>query len=171
MKQLFHLITVHKKKILWGIAGIVVALQFFRPERNLGNATSPNDIAHATAVPQQVQSILTASCFDCHSDHTEYPAYTNIQPVGWWMADHIIEAKKELNFSQFNTYSIMRKMKKYREIEEQIEESEMPLDSYLWIHGEAELSPPQKKLVVDWAIENRMILEKQYPDSIPKKRK
>ncbi len=170
MKQLFHSIAVHKKKILWGVVGIVVALQFFRPERNLGNAASQNDITHATLVPQEIQTILTASCFDCHSDHTEYPVYTNIQPVGWWMADHIIEAKKELNFSQFNTYSIKRKIKKYREIEEQIVEGEMPLDSYLWIHGEAKLDPNQKKLMIDWAVENRMTLEKQYPDSIPKKR-
>ncbi|MBI3259179.1 MAG: heme-binding domain-containing protein [Ignavibacteriae bacterium] len=171
MRKFFHLIAAQKKKILYVLLAAAVLVQFFRPIRNLGSSSSPQDITHTTSVPSDVQAILTKSCYDCHSDHTEYPWYANIQPIGWWMTDHINEGKQELNFSQFNTYSISRKMRKFHHIEEEVEEGEMPLDSYLWIHGNAELSPTQKKLVIEWAIENRMVLEKQYPDSIPKKRK
>lgn len=170
MKKIFQLVAAQKKKIFIVLLAVIILIQFIRPERNMGSSLSPSDITHATSVPQEVQTILTKSCFDCHSDHTEYPWYTNIQPVGWFLAGHVTDGKKEINFSQFNTYSIRRKIKKYHEIEDEIQEGEMPLDSYLWIHGDAVLNPTQKKLVIDWAIENRMALEKQYPDSIPKKR-
>jgi hypothetical protein len=170
MKQLLRRIAAQKKKIFLAVMCIAVLIQFIRPERNEGSISSVNDITKATSVSPEIQSILATSCFDCHSDKTQYPWYTNIQPIGWLMASHVTDGKKEVNFSQFNTYSIKRKMKKYHEIEEQLEEGEMPLDSYLWIHRDAKLSPTQKKLVMDWAVSNRIALEQQFPDSIAKKR-
>ncbi|MDQ3109629.1 MAG: heme-binding domain-containing protein [Bacteroidota bacterium] len=141
-------------------------IQFFRPEKNSGNAESPNDIAHFTAVSPELKNILETSCNNCHSDHTEYPWYTNIQPVGWWLNDHVKEGTDELNFSQFNTYRVKRKMKKFHEIAEQVEEKEMPLNTYLWMHGNAKLNESQAKLLVNWAKENEKLLMEQYPDSI-----
>ncbi len=158
-----------KKKILFGILAAFIVIQFIRPERNSGNAASPNDIAHATTVPPEIKSILTTSCNDCHSDHTEYPWYTNIQPVGWWLNHHVEEGKAEINFSQFNTYGVKRRIKKFHEIAEMIEEKEMPLNSYLWIHGNAKLDESQTKTLLTWANENQKMLEEQYPDSVMRK--
>ena len=55
--------------------------------------------------PGNVQPILARACYDCHSDNTAYPWYNRIQPVAWWLANHVKEGKGELNFSQFGTYS------------------------------------------------------------------
>lgn len=154
-----------KKKILFGILIAFIGIQFFRPERNSGSATSPNDIAHATTVSPEIKSIMATSCNDCHSDRTEYPWYTNIQPVGWWLNHHVEEGKAEINFSQFNTYGVKRKIKKFHEIAEMIEEKEMPLNTYLWIHGNSKLNDSQSKSLLAWANENQRILEEQYPDS------
>lgn len=170
MKQIIQAIAVHKKKILIGFVSIIVIIQFFRPERNDGSVSSPNDITVATAMSPEVKEILETSCFDCHSDRTNYPWYTNIQPVGWFLANHVTDGKQEVNFSQFNTYSIRRKVKKFHEISEQLEKGEMPLDSYLWIHRDAVLNDGQKNILMDWANENRLILEKKYPDSVKKNR-
>lgn len=158
-----------KKKILYALLLAFIAIQFFRPERNSGNAESENDIAHFTAVSPEIKSIMTTSCNDCHSDHTEYPWYTNIQPVGWWLEHHVDEGKAEINFSQFNTYGVKRKIKKFHEIAEMIEEKEMPLNTYLWMHGNAKLSESQSKSLLAWANENQKMLEEQYPDSVMKK--
>lgn len=78
--------------------------------------------------------------------------YENIQPIGWWTANHVSEGKDELNFSEFNTYENKRKAHKLEEIAEMVEEGEMPLKSYLITHGGAKLNEEQKKQLVDWAL-------------------
>src|ERR1044072_454252 len=159
------------KKIFVVLLILFVIIQFIRPTRNTGNADSPNDITHATMVSADVKNLLVTSCYDCHSDHTVYPWYTNIQPVGWWMQDHVDDGKKGLNFSQFNTYGVQRKMRKYKQIANEVNEGEMPLNSYLLIHKDAKLDEAQKKAIADWAMANRKQMELQYPDSIPVEKK
>ncbi|HTL80934.1 MAG TPA: heme-binding domain-containing protein [Bacteroidia bacterium] len=171
MKKIFRKIAAKKKQIGLFLLILFVAIQFYRPSRNTGSADGPNDITHYTTVSPEVKTVLETSCYDCHSDHTEYPWYTNIQPVGWWMAGHVSDGKRALNFSQFTTYGIQRKMRKFKQIADEINEGEMPLDSYLWIHRYAILTDAQKKTVADWAMENRKAMELQYPDSIPKEKK
>jgi hypothetical protein len=172
MKKFFQKILAKKKQILLTLLVIFVVMQFIRPTRNNGIAATANDITHATAVTPDVKNILETSCYDCHSDHTVYPWYMNIQPVGWWMTNHVNDGKRGLNFSQFNKYGIQRKMRKYKQISDEVnDEDGMPLDSYLWIHKNAKLSDDQKKIISDWAMANRKEMELQYPDSIPPKGK
>lgn len=140
-----------KKKILLILVAIFVVIQFIRPTRNVSNAVSANDITKHYTVPQDVQNILAVSCNDCHSNNTKYPWYTNIQPVGWWMQNHVNDGKKELNFSEFGSYTAKRQHHKLEEVIEQVKEDHMPLNSYLWIHKDAKLSQQQKEAVANWA--------------------
>lgn len=139
------------KKILIGLVIVLVILQFIRPEGNISTTTSANDIRVTHAVPANVLSVLKRACYDCHSNNTNYPWYTNIQPVGWWMQHHVNEGKEELNFSEFGTYSAKKAAHKLEETAEMVEEKEMPLESYIWIHKDAKLSADEIKLVADWA--------------------
>jgi hypothetical protein len=108
------------KKIIKPIALVLLAafiiIQFFRPEKNLSSSETiaANDISKLYPVPQEVGSILQTSCYDCHSNNTHYPWYSNFQPVAWWLADHVNEGKNELNFSEFASYRIG---KQYRKLE------------------------------------------------------
>lgn len=138
------------KKILTGLLIIFLISQFFRPALNNGNAFAATDITHVVPVPDSVMSILKIACYDCHSDKTNYPWYSKITPVNWWLDDHIIEGKAHLNFSRFATYSYKRKAKKLEEVAETVEKHEMPLNSYLWIHKEAKLNEAQKKMLIEW---------------------
>ena len=135
-----------------GIAVLVVLviIQFFHPSRNVSNDTS-NDITKKYTVPDTVQAILKASCYDCHSNHTEYPWYANIQPVAWWLDHHVDEGKRDLNFNAFSSYRIGRQYHKLEKITKEVNEGEMPLTSYTLIHRYAILTDGQKKLVADWA--------------------
>lgn len=137
------------------LAAVFFLLQFIQPSRNEGSAKSENDISNYITVPSTVQKTLETSCYDCHSNHTEYPWYSRIQPIGWWLKNHIDEGKEELNFSEFNAYSMKRKMKKMKEIAEMIEEDEMPLASYTFIHRNSVLSEAQKAELISWAKENQ----------------
>lgn len=140
-----------KKKILLILIAIFVIIQFIRPTRNVSNTVSANDISKQYTVPADVQNILKVSCNDCHSNNTKYPWYTNIQPVGWWMQRHVDDGKKEIDFSEFATYTAKRQHHKMEEVIEQIKKDHMPLDSYLWIHKDAKLSQQQKETLVNWA--------------------
>jgi hypothetical protein len=150
-----------KKKLkyfAWILLAALIICQFFQPTMNASPALSVTDI-------------LSTSCYDCHSNNTSTMFYMHIQPVGWWVMDHINEGKEELNFDEFGAYSLRRQYHKLEEIAEQINEGEMPLTSYTLIHGDAKLSDAQKIAVVDWANALRDTMEAHYPmDSLVMKK-
>ena len=151
-----------------------IVIQFFRPVKNTSTdpAAFTNDISKAFDVPVDVQLILQTSCYDCHSNNTEYPWYSIMQPVTWWLNDHVLEGKKEVNFSEFASYRIGRKYKKFEEIIEQLDENEMPLPSYTRIHRNAILNKAQKLSLTDWATAIRDSMKVQYPaDSLKRPQK
>jgi len=139
------------KKFLIGLLIVLVIAQFIQPPHNNGVAATSTDITHAVQVPDSVMHLLKASCYDCHSNHTNYPWYSKITPVNWWLKQHIDEGKRELNFSTFATGSFRRKSRKLQETAEQVEKHEMPLKSYLWQHPEAKLNDAQRALIISWA--------------------
>jgi len=148
-----------KRKIGVALIAVLVLIQFFRPKKNVGVADAPTDITHSVAVTPEVKNILEKSCYDCHSNHTEYPWYFNFQPVAGWLAHHVEEGKHELNFSEFDTYKVKRKKHKLKEIIEQLNEGEMPMSSYLIIHKDATLSEEQKNKLINWAEESMTALQ------------
>ncbi len=143
---------------------VFIVIQFFRPAKNTAEGISANDITTKYAIPQDVQTILKTSCYDCHSNNTAYPWYNNIQPVAWWLADHIKEAKREVNFSEFASYRIGRQYKKLEDINNEVKEGAMPLDSYSFIHGYAKLNQQQKLSIANWVTALRDSIKAQYPE-------
>jgi len=141
------------RKVLAGIAIALVVIQFYRPARNESAGPFPNDVLVHHETPQAVKEVLVGQCYDCHSDNTRYPWYSNIQPVGLWMDWHVREGRKHLNFSTFATYSAKRAAHKMQQTREMVEKREMPLPSYAIIHRDAKLTDEQIKLVADWARE------------------
>lgn len=147
---------------------IFIIIQFFQPEKNNNDVFTTNDITSVVDVPDSVQQVLDVACYDCHSNNTRYPWYTNIQPVGWWLQDHIKDGKRHLNFNEFAAIppregksTKERQIKKLHEIKETVEKGEMPLSSYTIIHKEAVLSKRQKQLIVTWADTAAAMLERK----------
>ena len=159
------------KKILVFLLIVLIAMQFFRPQKNIAAPPFPNDISTLYPVPPEVDIILKKACNDCHSNNTKYPWYNNFQPVSGWLQDHIKEGKGEVNFNEFATYRIGKQYRKLLEIKEQVEKDEMPLSSYTLIHTNAKLSEAEKKTLTDWAESLRSTIRSKYPaDSLVSKR-
>ena len=135
--------------ILLVSAGLI--LQLIRPARTVSHGISGKDILKVYPVPGKVYESLRRSCYDCHSSETVYPWYSQIQPVGWWLQDHIDEGKRALNFSDFASYSVKKQRRKLDEMIEMVKGEQMPLPSYLWIHRDARLNPDQRKIMIEWA--------------------
>ena len=138
------------KKILIGLLVILLFIQVMQPTRNQSERLSENDISRAYALPEGVHETLVKKCYDCHSNNTTYPWYTNIQPVGWWIDWHIREGKSELNFSTFGDYPKDRADHKLEEVLEVLEEGTMPLKSYLWMHRNAAVTQEESQRIASW---------------------
>lgn len=141
------------------LAAAFIVIQFFRPEPNAGVTDSPNAVHKLYSVPQDVQQILKTSCYDCHTNATDYPWYAAIQPAAWLLDSHIRDGKKHLNFSEFGTYRLRLQSHKLEEVEKVLDEDEMPLPSYLLIHWNARLTPEQKARLIAWSQELRDTIE------------
>ena len=154
-----------------GLLVVLIAIQFFHPDKNLSGELS-NDISKKFVMPDSVQQILKTSCYDCHSNHSDYPWYAKIEPVDWWLTNHINKGKRGLNFNEFSTYRIAKQYKRFQDISEMVNKHDMPLPSYLIIHRYAILSEPQIDEVKQWCAVMRDTIKANYPaDSLvlPKK--
>ena len=135
------------KKVILFLLIVFVGIQFMPTTRNQNNEILQTDFSKTFAVPNNIQNLLKNSCYDCHSNNTNYPWYNKIQPVSWFLEYHIKQGKKELNFSEFGGYSERRQKSKIKAAISQIEENKMPLLTYTLIHKEAKLSGSDKNLI------------------------
>lgn len=135
-----------------GIAFIVlfIVIQVFQINKTITPVNEQTDFMAVTQTNPEVATILKNACYDCHSNQPTYPWYTSVAPVSWWIKNHINEGSKHLNFSIWQTYTVKRKDHKLEECVEMIEEGEMPMNSYTWMHPEAKLTDAQKQLLIDW---------------------
>ena len=151
------------KKILKIAAIVIVAalivVQFIRPDFTNPPVNEAETLEASVQVPENIKAIMNRSCSDCHTNTTVYPWYSQISPVSWWLKNHIDEGRRELNFSVWATYQPKRKAKKLEEVCEQINEKEMPLPSYTWVHRDAILSAEESKVLCDWATAEKAKIE------------
>ncbi len=139
------------KKILIIGSVIFLLIQLYQPARNLAYEQDLTaNFTKVYTVPENVKTILRTSCYDCHSNNTNYPWYSYIQPVRMVMESHINEGKENLNFNEWGNYSSRKQNNKLDRIVKQIKSDEMPLSSYTLIHRNAILTPTQKKEVINW---------------------
>lgn len=161
------------KKILIGLLILLVVIQFFRPEKN-DSGEETYAVSTKYQVPREVNDILQVSCNDCHSNKTVYPWYSKIQPVAWYLDNHVDDGKRHLNFSTFTKMPIAVQNHKFEEMVEMVEKKEMPLAdyTYLGLHPEANLSDDQRKMIMEWARTQMSHLKNTYPaDSLVMKRR
>lgn len=147
------------KKVLIGIAVVLIVIQFFQPEKNIDTGEQVNAIASKYEVPDSVKQIFAVACNDCHSNNTKYPWYNNIQPVAWWLASHVNDGKKHFNLDEFTAYTLKRQDHKLEELIESQEDHWMPLESYTILHSDAKLSGQQRKTLINWAANTRKIIQ------------
>ena len=147
------------KKIAWILLISFVVIQFIRPEKNETESEIDTVFITETNPPEQVRLILRSACYDCHSNKTEYPWYYNVAPISFWMDGHINHGKGHLNFSDWEQYKITKKDHLLEEVVETIESSEMPLNEYTWTHDDANLTDDQRKAVIEWAENTRLLYE------------
>lgn len=161
------------KKISIALLVILVLIQFIPVEKN-DSGDQQFNISNNYEIPGNVQTIFENACNDCHSNQTEYPWYSKIQPVGFWLNNHIQDGKRHLNFSEFTNRPLAYQNHKLEETIEMVEQNEMPIPSYtyLGLHPEANLTEGEKQEIIDWAKSQMAMLKATYPaDSLVMRRR
>lgn len=136
--------------ILLPILIVFITIQFIQPVRNTSGQVLPTDISNIYNIPPDVSTLINNSCYDCHSNNTNYPWYSNIQPVGWLLEADVKNGKSKLNFSEFGSLSSRRQISKLRNIENRIKDGTMPIKVYQIMHPNAQLTEEDKQLLIDW---------------------
>ncbi|MCB9201749.1 MAG: heme-binding domain-containing protein [Flavobacteriales bacterium] len=138
------------KKVLYGLLIVFLIMQFFGIDKVNPKVDKNKDFITITQPSEEIQSILKASCYDCHSNETSYPWYSSIAPVSWILKHHIDEGREHINFSTFANYNQEQKEHALHECAEVLEKNEMPLKSYTLMHSEAKITEAQKKELINF---------------------
>ncbi len=143
------------RQLLFALLVVFIVIQFMQPARNeSGQAVQP-DISNTYNIPDTIYALFKNACFDCHSNNTNYPWYSKIQPMGWFIERDIENGKAKLNFSELGSLSTRRQMSKLQEVENRINDGTMPLPSYKLMHHNARLTKEERKLLVGWIEETK----------------
>ncbi|MCP1994460.1 heme-binding domain-containing protein [Flavobacterium sp. HSC-61S13] len=130
---------------------IFIAIQFYQPALNVDKGqVYITDFTQVYKMPVEVKAMLQTSCYDCHSNNTNYVWYDYIQPARALVENHIKNAKQDLNFNEWGTYSNRKQERLLNSIKEQIETKQMPLSSYTIMHENAKLNDEQIKVLTNW---------------------
>jgi mono/diheme cytochrome c family protein len=94
----------------------------------------------------QTRELFRRACFDCHSNATVWPWYTNVAPVSWLVQRDVNGGRSHLNFTDWD-----RPQKHAKDVSEQVKEGEMPPWFYLPMHPAARLTDAEKRALIDGA--------------------
>jgi hypothetical protein len=154
------------KRLLLVFLILFAAAQFIRPRRENAPVDATKTIFAVANVPPDVTSILDRSCNDCHTDTVRWPWYSAITPLNFLVAEDVEHGREELNLSTWGRYDARRQARKLEELCEEVEEGEMPLPKYLYLHPRAKLSDADKQRLCAWSSALRAQIVAAHPDAL-----
>jgi len=139
------------KKVLAFFLIFFLAMQFYRPDKNSSDIESHKDFLTVENVPADIARIFKTSCYDCHSNQTDYAWYDNIAPLSWYVDKNIKRAKFSLNFSKWGEFEPWQRRVFFQGgMMYDIDIDRMPPKSYLALHPKAKISQEQREVMKAW---------------------
>ena len=91
----------------------------------------------------ETRDLAKRACFDCHSNETKWPWYSNIAPASWLTQRDTVQGRRKMNFSEWNV-----PQKKAEDAAEEVQKGEMPPWFYTPLHASANLTPPERQALI-----------------------
>lgn len=129
---------------MWGGIGAVVLFALIQAVPYGRSHHNPPVQAEPRWDSPRTRELAVRACFDCHSNETAYPWYSNVAPVSWLLARHVSEGRHKLNFSTWGTGR-----QEAEHFARLIESGEMPSWDYVLMHPEARLTDAEKQQLID----------------------
>ena len=105
---------------------------------------------HAS-VPNNARTLLIQKCADCHSENTHAPWYSNFAPASWLMERDIIEGRKHMNLSSWETLTPDQQQTLIAKIVQQTHSGTMSPIQYRLIHWNARITSADQQTLIAWA--------------------
>jgi hypothetical protein len=87
-------------------------------------------------------NLFHRACYDCHSNETGWPWYSNVAPVSWLVQHDVDSGRRHLNLSEWD-----KQQKHADHVAQEVKQGDMPLWYYLPMHPLARLSEADKQAV------------------------
>ncbi len=129
-----------KRIIMIIVVGLVALFLFIQLIPYGRQHTNPSVVAEPIWDSPQTRALAVRACFDCHSNDTIWPWYSNIAPVSWMVQQDVNEGRQHLNFSEWG-----RREQEADDISELIDNGEMPPLQFLILHPDARLTASEKQ--------------------------
>lgn len=99
--------------------------------------TNPSPRVEPAWDSPQTRKLAVAACFDCHSNQSSHVWYEDIAPIKWWIAGHVSDGRRALNFDEWN-----RPQRRAGRASRTVTAATMPPAYYHWfgLHASAKLS-------------------------------
>ena len=136
------------KRIVVLLVIVIGVIQFIPINKNISEAEESADFFNHVQANESIKSLIHEGCYDCHSNNTNYPGYASVAPLSMWIEWHIEEGKEHLNFSNWSNYTEDKKRHKLEECVEVLEEGEMPMNVYRWVHEKADFSKEEYQTLI-----------------------
>lgn len=137
------------KRTLLVLAAALVVAQFVGPKRTNPPTDPAKTLQRKTAIPANVDAILTRSCRNCHSNETDWPWYAHVAPMSWGVISHVNEGRAHMNLSEW-THTAEEGADLLDSVCKEARRGTMPIPSYTWVHRSAALSDADKKALCRW---------------------
>jgi hypothetical protein len=106
--------------------------------------TNPPVLAEPKWDSPRTRALAQRACFDCHSNETNWPWYSNVAPVSWLVIVDTVRGRSHLNFSEWGSRRV-----ELDRVGRMIQGGEMPPSNYLLTHPNAVLSDAEKQQLID----------------------
>ncbi len=100
-----------------------------------------------------IQSLLSRVCYNCHSNKTVWPWYSDMAPVSWLVASDVRDGRRHVNFSEWDTYGRDVQARMLKAIAEEVQDGGMPPWYYSLVHREARLTQAERDRILAWVSE------------------
>jgi hypothetical protein len=91
----------------------------------------------------RTRALVKRACYNCHSNETVWPWYSNIAPISWLTQRDVNHGRAWLNFSEWDD-----PMNQPDDVVEQVAAGNMPPWFYLPMHPEARLTQEERTALV-----------------------
>jgi len=130
----------------WLIRGVLAAVVLFVLAQVVpygrGHANPPVQ-AEPAWDSSATRSLAVRACYDCHSNLTTWPWYSNIAPTSWLLQRDVDSGRSTLNFTEWN-----RPQEAKGDIVEAVRGGDMPPWYYTPMHARAKLSAAETDALV-----------------------
>jgi len=133
------------RRALLGAGLLLLVLQLVRPQTDNPPIRPANTVQAQLEVPAEVTSIFDRACADCHSNHTVWPWYSHVAPMGWLVSKHVVEGRRKMNLDDWSEDIVPT------DICQEIRLGSMPMKSYLLLHPRAKLSGAEIQTLCQWS--------------------